>query len=182
MRSSSWVPAGFSAPERPRRCCNARPLSAVWPVCVEGCAMASLAIAEAPGEEFRVNNFDLIRLFAALQVASVHVITHFQLIGPAAVNILSAGLRLFPGVPIFFVISGFLISRSYERSASVRDYYRNRCLRIYPALWVCLIVSAGLIAFKMHTPAEIATVSSAEWLRWWAAQMTLFQQYAPGFL
>jgi peptidoglycan/LPS O-acetylase OafA/YrhL len=131
--------------------------------------------------DWRLNNFDLIRLFAALQVALVHAITDFKPPG-LGVAIFDAGIRMFPGVPIFFLISGLLISRSYERSASWWDYCRNRCLRIFPALWVCLVASIGLIVMMIHAPTAVDTVSRGEWLLWWAAQMSLFQQYAPDFL
>jgi hypothetical protein len=43
------------------------------------------------------------------------------------------------------VVSGLLISKSYEQSDSLRNYYRNRCLRIFPGLWVCLVASLGVI-------------------------------------
>jgi peptidoglycan/LPS O-acetylase OafA/YrhL len=132
-------------------------------------------------DDYRVNNFDLIRLFAALQVAVVHIVSNFKPPG-VPIAIVDAALRLFPGVPIFFLISGLLISRSYERSGSLRDYYRNRCLRIFPALWVCLVVSIGLVALKIHAAGAVEALSSGEWLLWWAAQMSLFQQYAPQFL
>jgi peptidoglycan/LPS O-acetylase OafA/YrhL len=130
-------------------------------------------------EERRTNNFDLIRLFAALQVATVHMITDFKLSGPEAA-VIDFGLRLFPGVPVFFVISGFLISQSLERSKSVNQYFRNRCLRIFPALWVCLVVSTGVLFACAAT--IIVPVSISEWLLWWAAQMTAFQAYWPAFL
>ena len=41
---------------------------------------------------------------------------------------------LFLGVPVFFSISGFLISKSYENNRVVREFALNRILRIYPAL------------------------------------------------
>jgi peptidoglycan/LPS O-acetylase OafA/YrhL len=142
----------------------------------------SSAPAQRPSvnDDYRTNNFDLIRLFAALQVACVHILSHFKPPG-LAVAIVDAALRLFPGVPIFFLISGLLISRSYERCGSVRDYYRNRCLRIFPALWVCLVASIGLVVLDIHTGA-VDTISSGDWITWWAAQMSLFQQYSPHFL
>jgi peptidoglycan/LPS O-acetylase OafA/YrhL len=127
----------------------------------------------------RINNFDLIRLFAALQVATVHMIADFKLSGPN-VAVIDFGLRLFPGVPVFFVISGFLISQAYERSKSLDRYYRNRCLRIFPALWICLVVSAGLVLACATT--TVGPVSTGGWLLWWAAQMTAFQSYCPAFL
>ena len=84
---------------------------------------------------FRINNFDLIRLFAAFQVVLHHSNTHF---GLTKENCLFLKLTAaFPGVPIFFFISGYLISRSYEQTYSVRAYVKSRFLRIYPALWVC---------------------------------------------
>ena len=46
----------------------------------------------------------------------------------------------------FFVISGFLITWSWFRRPRVRDYFVARGLRILPGLWVCLIVTAFVIA------------------------------------
>lgn len=65
------------------------------------------------------NNFDLLRLLAATQVAILHITTHLKTPFPEqVVNI----LEWFPGVPIFFAISGYLIAMSYDRSSSIRKY------------------------------------------------------------
>lgn len=53
----------------------------------------------------------------------------------------------FPGVPIFFVISGFLISLSYERSPDLKSYCRNRVLRIFPGLWCCVLCTVLVAIF-----------------------------------
>ena len=45
----------------------------------------------------------------------------------------------------FFVLSGFLIARSADRTRPLRFLW-HRLLRIMPAFWVCLIVSALLFA------------------------------------
>ena len=42
----------------------------------------------------------------------------------------------------FFVLSGFLITRSYETVSSVGRFIWHRFLRIFPAFWVCLVVTA----------------------------------------
>lgn len=42
----------------------------------------------------------------------------------------------------FFALSGFLIVRSYLGSPSVWRYLWRRCLRILPAFWTCLLVTA----------------------------------------
>src|SRR4030088_1254426 len=94
-----------------------------------------IGLSEGLASDWRVNNFDLLRLLAALQVAVVHSLG-FLKPGYLA-SLLGGGLCRFPGVPIFFVISGILISKSYEQSDSLRVYLRNRCLRIFPGLWVC---------------------------------------------
>lgn len=46
----------------------------------------------------------------------------------------------------FFVLSGFLVTRSRERSASTLRYLWHRVLRIFPGFWVCLLVTAFVLA------------------------------------
>ena len=50
-------------------------------------------------------------------------------------------LHLFPGVAIFFIISGFLVVKSYvDNRDNLKRYILGRVLRIYPALWVNLLI------------------------------------------
>ena len=49
-------------------------------------------------------------------------------------------LRLFPGVPLFFLVSGFLITDSYLNSRTLKEYFIKRALRIYPALFINILV------------------------------------------
>jgi len=46
----------------------------------------------------------------------------------------------------FFTISGFLITASWMRRPYLREYWTARLLRIFPGLWVCLLVIAFVIA------------------------------------
>jgi peptidoglycan/LPS O-acetylase OafA/YrhL len=46
----------------------------------------------------------------------------------------------------FFAISGFLITWSWFKHPRLRDYFVARGLRILPGLWVCLIITAFVIA------------------------------------
>lgn len=46
----------------------------------------------------------------------------------------------------FFAISGFLIVRSWFRRPRIRDYLVARALRLLPGLWICLAVTALIIA------------------------------------
>jgi peptidoglycan/LPS O-acetylase OafA/YrhL len=127
---------------------------------------------------FSENNFDLVRLVAAGEVAVRHSM-HF--LAPAALTDVVLGLlALVPGVPVFFFLSGYLISRSLERSTSIRDYLRNRALRLFPALWACIGVS---LAFLFLT----GYLSTVDWNAsrlgtWIMCQATVLQFWNPEFL
>jgi peptidoglycan/LPS O-acetylase OafA/YrhL len=66
----------------------------------------------------------------------------------------------------FFTISGFLITAAWLRRPYLKEYWVSRLLRIFPGLWVCLLVIAFVIARIaakiQHTsitlPAEIGYV------------------------
>ncbi|MBS0378468.1 MAG: acyltransferase [Proteobacteria bacterium] len=127
--------------------------------------------------DWRVNNFDLIRLLAALQVAATHSLEFFRPSTAPWYAVLVRMLGLLPGVPIFFIVSGFLLAQSYGCSPDLRNYLRNRCLRIFPALWVHLVAALAVI---LATGVTASTLTTRDWLLWWFGQMTLFQgQGAP---
>lgn len=128
----------------------------------------------------RPNNFDLLRLLAAFQVVYCHTCWHLDITTGVGNPALAWFINWFPGVPIFFTISGFLISRSWERTDDWRDYATKRILRIYPALWVQLAVGILLAAsFGVITPA---VVMSGSFFAWIAAQTTCVQFYNPAFM
>ncbi len=128
----------------------------------------------------RMNNFDLIRLIAALQVVFVHAVGHTEVLhtGSAWLLRLLDGAILFPGVAVFFVISGFLIAGSWERS---RDrpaaYFWRRGLRIYPALVVCVGVSlVALGSFGFLTKEALTSTGFWAWL---VGQLSFGQFFNP---
>lgn len=49
-------------------------------------------------------------------------------------------IGLFPGVPLFFITSGFLITESFLNSSSIQNYSKKRFLRIYPALFINILI------------------------------------------
>lgn len=110
------------------------------------------SIKPASELKFRPNNFDLIRIFAAMQVIVFHFFHRMHYAEPSAL----AWLGVFPGVPIFFVTSGYLVSASFERqSGNTFNYFKNRFLRIFPGLWVCVLVTlATVLIFGFH-PAKL---------------------------
>ena len=91
----------------------------------------------------RRNGLNAIRLAAATLVIVWHSFpltgTTFEA-GPAR-QVLS---RI--SVDAFFAISGYLITASWIRTPRWRDFLRARALRIFPAFWVSLIITAALLA------------------------------------
>lgn len=126
----------------------------------------------------QTNNFDLIRLAAALQVAYIHFAGYFGTLSidrpfPTLVS-------MFPGVPVFFFISGFLISKSFEKNSNWREYAWNRALRIYPALVVCFALSLTAIWLCGYFKGQ--DVPRGEFIAWVVAQLTVGQFYNPPFI
>jgi len=130
----------------------------------------------------RTNNFDLIRLLAAAQVVFIHAIGHTDLLvsSPPWMRRVLDLVIMFPGVAVFFVISGFLVARSYERlRGNPRAFLWHRALRIYPALLACLAVSLAVLAVFGFLGWEV--LGSTTFWAWLAGQLTCGQFYNPEF-
>ncbi|CBL44138.1 putative nodulation protein X [gamma proteobacterium HdN1] len=124
------------------------------------------------------NGFDLLRLCAATQVAFCHSV---EFMSPSDMgHWWIRFLELFPGVPIFFFVSGFLISRSYEKNSRLAEYATNRVLRIYPALLLCLLVNILLVAYTGY----FSNAGAGPWdvFLLFVAKATIFQFYNPDFM
>lgn len=93
----------------------------------------------------RNNNFQLLRFIAASLVVFSH---SFGLTGHGEIEPLYQLAHFSLGsfsVDAFFVISGFLICKSWYNRLNLIDYLFVRFLRIYPALWVAVAFCAFVI-------------------------------------
>ncbi len=90
------------------------------------------------------NHFNFIRLFAAFLVFYGHA---YVLSGKT----IDIGLSHEVGLFIFFSISGYLISMSWELDPSLKRYFIKRALRIFPALAVVVILSVFILGPIMTT-------------------------------
>ena len=107
--------------------------------------------------------FDSLRAIAALTIFLFHISFVLHLLGGRTLSPWLAQLNV--GVPIFFLISGFLLYRPFaqgrfsdEPSPAVVPYAIRRIFRIVPAYWVALtIVALWLGLHDVFTAKGIGT-------------------------
>ncbi|SCW85391.1 Peptidoglycan/LPS O-acetylase OafA/YrhL, contains acyltransferase and SGNH-hydrolase domains [Paenibacillus tianmuensis] len=96
----------------------------------------------------RNNNLDLIRFIAAAMVIYSHSFPLGSGDNSREIIFLLSNGKWDAGalaVAIFFVISGFLITQSYERSRNLSNYFKARFFRIFPGLAAVLLFSVFVI-------------------------------------
>ncbi|HEY1931250.1 MAG TPA: acyltransferase [Acetobacteraceae bacterium] len=120
------------------------------------------------------NNFTLLRLLLALAV----VLGHFKLLSgtpypPFPFNLADAA------VDSFFVVSGFLITLSYERTHGLWAFYIRRVFRLYP-MYLCIVLIQAVLMMCLLPHGPFSAPHST--LRYLAtnAVMANFLQYDIG--
>ncbi|QIY92138.1 acyltransferase family protein [Chryseobacterium gallinarum] len=103
-------------------------------------------------QDITKNNFDFIRVLLAFIVFVGHLGAlsqadqlHFLTYSPVEVAVFS-----------FFIVSGFLIARSYERSSSLKSYAKKRFNRIVPAYLLVVFLCTTLLSL-------VSTLSFSEY-------------------
>src|SRR3954451_18069665 len=125
----------------------------------------------------QTNDFDIIPLLVALQDLYGHSAGWFELARIRAP--ISYAVALLPGVAVFFVISGFLVTRSFLTSRSgTAGYFARRALRIYPGLWVHFVVILTMLAVAGALPL----LAGATFWRWVAVAFTTGSDFYANLL
>lgn len=88
---------------------------------------------------------DILRVFAALCVFTIHFLSYRNV--PVPQFVFDFFTHCAYGVCIFFVISGFLIMQSLERSESTAQFYKKRAARIIPGYYFIIIF--GIIVWDI---------------------------------
>jgi peptidoglycan/LPS O-acetylase OafA/YrhL len=88
------------------------------------------------------DNLTALRLLAASMVLFGHSFVFLGLPEPMFMQWLPMGPL---GVYIFFSISGYLVAQSWQRDPSVIRFLIRRALRIFPALFVCTVLSVFVL-------------------------------------
>lgn len=92
------------------------------------------------------NSFGVLRLLMATFVLISH--SYLYTAGTDVAEPLQPWLGRSLGeyaVQVFFILSGVLVAQSFDRSRSVLNFAAARVLRIFPALIVCVAVTAFVL-------------------------------------
>ncbi|MBC7435431.1 MAG: acyltransferase [Bdellovibrionales bacterium] len=109
------------------------------------------------------NNFDFVRVVAALLVLVGHQFLLTGLVEPRVYGLYSLGDL---GVCTFFSISGFLIAQSWHADPVLRRFAARRALRIWPGLMV-LVLLTGLVLGPLITPLPVSRyLSDPQFFAW----------------
>lgn len=120
------------------------------------------------------NNFTLLRLLLALAV----VLGHFKLLDGIQYPHFPFNLAD-AAVDCFFVVSGFLITLSYQRTRGLWPFYIRRFFRLYPMYATIVLIQTGIMLSMLPNGPFSAPAST---LRYLAANLMFanFLQYDIG--
>lgn len=140
-------------------------------------ATRPIGISQGRGDpvDGRLNNAAELRLFFALCVLVSHTI---QLAGFSQYDIWRSILSSELAVQGFFILSGYLVMGSFERSTGWKDFYLRRLLRIYPAY-----AAAVFIFLLLSVLQAVALGRNIQWQevpRYIVANLILLNFVQPG--
>ncbi len=122
------------------------------------------------------NNFDALRVYAALMVIYGHGFNMTGQVGPGLWGVPFARV----GLDVFFSISGYLITGSWLSEPSLRLFFIKRALRIWPALVACTVLTAFVLGPLVTSVGLHAYLSSHYTFRYLANILFYSRLYLPG--
>jgi peptidoglycan/LPS O-acetylase OafA/YrhL len=144
----------------------------------------------APSSGSRLAGIEGLRAVAACSIVVYHC---WLLASPTeAPSLGPLGRTVFPNLPVgvtlFFALSAYLLYRPFaaaliraEARPSVSVFLRNRALRIFPAYWVILLVSALILGtvYVRESPFDLGTGGLLHRPGTFVATALLVQNYSP---
>lgn len=125
----------------------------------------------------KMNSFDLLRLVAATMVLYSH---QFALLGMPEPSFFAWNTFGGAGVTIFFFLSGMLVWSSWNRDPDWFRFFQRRSLRIFPALWLAVVLTVLLLGPIVSTLPWRHYFGSMETWRYFTTAALLNQHTLPG--
>ena len=94
----------------------------------------------------RIFELDVLRGLAALAVVGYHFYTGMNSVYKRPDNLNFPVFYGYLGVYLFFMISGYVIFMTLEKTKSWKDFVISRFSRLYPAYWAALLLTLLFIA------------------------------------
>lgn len=121
------------------------------------------------------NNFDLLRIV----FASMVVLFHMAVLSQApALDWMPYSISSLFAVQAFFIVSGYLVTMSFEKSTSLLEYWKKRLLRLAPA-YVFVVVMAAILLSTLSTLSFSEYFSSSGFWRYISYNLMLANFSAP---
>lgn len=123
------------------------------------------------------NSFDLLRLFAAALVLYSH---QYALLGLAEPELFGWTTLGGVGVSIFFFLSGLLVWSSWARDPDLKRFFVRRSLRIFPALWLVVLLSVLVLGPLLSKFFVSDYFTSSETWRYLSTALLVVRWGVPG--
>ncbi len=125
------------------------------------------------------NCFDFLRFFFAANIVLAHL---WELSQNKSLLFLSNFSNSGIAVRGFFIISGFLVAKSYTNTPSLKEYFIKRAKRILPAYIVVLLFSVIILAYfsRLSFSAYFTDLNSYKYLGWNAVFLNFMHPCLPG--
>ena len=102
----------------------------------------------------RLVEVDALRGLAALAVVFFHLTTRFHEVYPSGDSASFSFRHGHLGVNLFFIISGFVIFMTLEKTKRPMDFMVSRFSRLYPVYWVCVLLTFA-ITHSLGLPGKL---------------------------
>jgi peptidoglycan/LPS O-acetylase OafA/YrhL len=126
------------------------------------------------------NCFDFLRVIFCLIIILSHL---YELSQCEKLKFLSFffNIGIF-GLQAFFIISGFLVAKSYQRTSTLKKYFIKRAKRLFPAyIFLLLVTVVGLSFFTKYNLVDYFTNTEVyKYLAWNAIFLNFMHPCLPG--
>ena len=113
---------------------------------------------DGKNSQIRILELDAVRGIAALMVVLYHYTTwSTQSEGFSSTAPLFEFWQGKFGVYLFFIVSGFVIFLTLEKCDNISDFIVSRFARLYPAYWICVLITFLILYLTPIPGREVST-------------------------